>query len=262
MARNGSTSLEPQHLPTQIVGNKNMPGLTIGRHEVHELAALFVRYLSDLERRSHKWRSYQRENILGLWEATIHGDIDEAWPNEDVVWKYINAFDQLFFASKLYQLIEVEVLDEKHPQEWAHCTWLQRRDRKSLIVIKVWAATPAFRSGRPQDRRAELMQTILHELVHAVFSLFACKCEERRQARYAGTGHTGHGPAWMNLANAIVDAPADLYFDFGNRSLYRDVMGIEVSRHYEASRYHKVSHAVGDLTSRFSSMSMQHCEDV
>ncbi|KAL9074115.1 MAG: hypothetical protein Q9161_002525 [Pseudevernia consocians] len=64
----------------------------------------------------------------------------------------------------------------------------------------------------------ETLQTLLHEMVHAVFAVYECRCgtcaRVDNRARNTGVSGSGHGPVWRELGQAVQEE-ANRMFDFG-----------------------------------------------
>ncbi|KAI9719316.1 MAG: hypothetical protein M1812_003646 [Candelaria pacifica] len=54
----------------------------------------------------------------------------------------------------------------------------------------------------------EVLETLLHEMVHAVFQIYHCHCDDCLRKEYCTReiGYTGHGEAWADVARAVEDA--------------------------------------------------------
>ena len=53
----------------------------------------------------------------------------------------------------------------------------------------------------------EVLQTLLHEMIHAVFNVYECRCctcmMRENHARNTGVSGSGHGPVWRDLGQAV-----------------------------------------------------------
>ncbi|MCJ1458676.1 hypothetical protein MMC28_009050 [Mycoblastus sanguinarius] len=78
-------------------------------------------------------------------------------------------------------------------------------DLKYPTKVLIEIVAPAADKNWDESTVQNLLATCLHELAHAVFELFECKCVrcQCHDHRRVGSGFTGHGPQWKKLAEAI-----------------------------------------------------------
>lgn len=62
----------------------------------------------------------------------------------------------------------------------------------------------------------EVLQTLLHEMIHALFNVYECRCASCTTAenRAVNTGVSGHGPNWRELGMAVQEE-AERMFEGG-----------------------------------------------
>ncbi|MCJ1449175.1 MAG: hypothetical protein MMC23_009694 [Stictis urceolatum] len=73
------------------------------------------------------------------------------------------------------------------------------------IAIKLNPRTTGWdRNLQRPLRRLKILTCILHEMTHAMLSLFSCECtSERSPSRARTVGISGHGPSWSELLDVV-----------------------------------------------------------
>lgn len=78
---------------------------------------------------------------------------------------------------------------------------VDRRNTSAMfLIIRLDATQPYRREGQiVRNDLEDVLETLVHEMAHAYFMLFACPCESCQRE----LGATGHGPVWQELKQAM-----------------------------------------------------------
>ena len=115
---------------------------------------------------------------------------------------YFELFDDLIFAGSLKLYVTIFLVDDIDGPETLGNTVFSldhTMDNPSLTIRIVERAhfLPASLCG------TAVLQTLLHEMIHAFFMLYHCHCSKCVIRGVANIGITGHGLCFRSLAKAI-----------------------------------------------------------
>ena len=143
-------------------------------------------------------------NALQRWRTWIQpGNLQPKVDTQYFGLRYVfHIFDDYFFRRALRSRVRLEWV-EGSPRELGYYGSTRpdpnfEHSRNTLIEIvrpNEWS----------QDSVQQLLSTLIHEMAHAVFRLFECRCVQcSRQIHIErGRGLTGHGPEWRKLVEAM-----------------------------------------------------------
>ncbi|KAG8533351.1 uncharacterized protein KY384_002134 [Bacidia gigantensis] len=118
-------------------------------------------------------------------------------------------FDKTFFRGLLTnsQRVNLEVVTEDAGEgEWlGHTVVSDKLSSNTQATIRVRKLRR--KDFNPRHILQCLLETLLHEMVHAVLELFACCCRVCfcKRNLLATVGLRGHGPTWIRLGKALQD---------------------------------------------------------
>jgi hypothetical protein len=117
--------------------------------------------------------------------------------------KWFKIFDTIFFHGSLEDRIKIDVFVAKTRDEsFIHGCYYTIQRKISINLIPNGVRKYGFR-GTPVQY---YISTLLHEMLHAFFTIFSCVCEDcksKEAASKGGLGATGHGPVWMKTCRAL-----------------------------------------------------------
>ena len=119
--------------------------------------------------------------------------------------KYCKTLDQILFAGSLGRFTDVQFEPDMDQSRKLGYTSLPGTDAsgKPLLNIRISALTIA---GNIDDDGAEVLEVLLHEMIHAFLMLFHCHCVDCLKESATEIGYTGHGKTWEKMANQIQQA--------------------------------------------------------
>ena len=141
----------------------------------------------------------------------------------------MKAFDDFFSFGALKGMVRLELHHGVNPPPSGPAVGLTGYDQKPPQVL-ITLSNYHERWTTPRYRYNGIVGTRLHEMVHALFWIYCCKCAHctTDETTRGTVGFTGHGPSWERLA-AEVKAAMPRHFDdlaaFGGF----DHMGVEQS---------------------------------
>ncbi|KAI4132925.1 MAG: hypothetical protein LQ347_002359 [Umbilicaria vellea] len=208
---------EPRAHPQVQLGPRSsqVPLQTTRAYRAQELADKTRKGFSYL----HRWRTLTKKQLAAKRRITelnanaelrymnITQDNVSAWPTLSDLHDYLKAFDDFFFFGALKDWIRLDLQHDDIPCCGVIAVGLTRSDAGppgTLITITdrhaLWQE-PAYRYN-------EILGTLLHEMVHALFSVYSCNCAQCLvdEAVVASVGLTGHGPVWQSLAARVEEA--------------------------------------------------------
>ena len=122
-----------------------------------------------------------------------------AWPTCAILNAYKDAFCDCFFSGALKSFVEVGI-EISNSRSLYGTTQSHPEHGVPYALIKI--INPHSRGRCLSEMRAAVLQTLLHELVHALFEVYQCRgelCNEHFMILNT-RGFTGHGPSWVYLA--------------------------------------------------------------
>ena len=193
-------TLEGHTIGFKIVWNSPVDGINFKAqtYTANQIAETFSRMTLEDFDWEIKRLALQRWNIIvpGLLEGPL---LREAEFDLQPVY---HVLDDFLFRRALRSNCGVEWADAQK----AHCRevgWAEKEDNIRGPKHMIYIVRPSVRTPRTVQ---DCLDTLLHEMCHAIFSL-ACQCAicgcELNEMN--GEGLTGHGPAWQIVAPAIED---------------------------------------------------------
>ncbi|PVH81441.1 hypothetical protein DL98DRAFT_624114 [Cadophora sp. DSE1049] len=215
-------------------------GLGLSGQDVWDQMIPIINRAAEEAGRSAEWeeatRAYDENNDLSAnaWDndeiVVVNGKIEKGKVNLE---KQQAARDEVLLR-KRYDLIRKAIGEELLPEQYVKLSFI-RKDGK---FAPQWAANKEkgkekilgkTYSSRVDDRvtpntvRVDIMVyertdislnlprmrnytgTLLHEIAHALFGLWACNCDEceEEDVTTEGVPDSGHGPAWMDISLAL-----------------------------------------------------------
>ncbi|KAI9705967.1 MAG: hypothetical protein M1836_005373 [Candelina mexicana] len=155
---------------------------------------------------THQVRNVQLSNPMHNANGLHPNDLD------NITQCYFKFFDDFLFGGLLgaYDGLTsvVRVPDQSFRKPLYGCTSFTFRDENQSVpgvLIKInqqLGPSTAFTAAEDLD---DIIQTLLHEMVHAMFGIYACHCVGclRNESRVGEIGLTRHGEAWVKLAKAV-----------------------------------------------------------
>lgn len=128
------------------------------------------------------------------------------WEIDLCVQRAFELFDEYFFFDQLGRYTRVELVPGLLRSGCFGCTGGDPSRGEPYVLIKL-DYQGADGSGLAPEAKAANMKNVLgvllHEMVHASFQIFRCKCSQCRRDKPYMVGHRGHGFAWIELANVV-----------------------------------------------------------
>ena len=124
-----------------------------------------------------------------------------AWPTVPDLEEYMKAFDDFFFFGALKIWVRIELQHNDIPCDGGICVGTTQFDlNPPQVLIKMSNRHAIWKD--PNHRYNSILGTLLHEMVHALFLFYGCKCRSctTDDAKRRTVGFTGHGPSWKSLA--------------------------------------------------------------
>ncbi|KAI9648127.1 hypothetical protein NHQ30_002759 [Ciborinia camelliae] len=129
---------------------------------------------------------------------------------------YFEYFNNMIFGGGLNALRCTMTLQEPNAQQRARCvlgSTVDKRAEKDTTIHNVRCHISVFVRYPAPKTEAEAvvllrnyLGTMLHEMVHAFFSIYVCKCNfscRRKNLEFEESGMTGHGLHWLNASRSI-----------------------------------------------------------
>lgn len=163
--------------------------------------------------------------------AKLNAEMDSTWPAHKDMVSYMKAFDHFFFGGHLQcrtKLLVCECSMELNGMEAVGETELDLKKKSPSILITISRQHHLF--ADPEDRRREVLGTLLHEMAHGLFMLYSCDSMHSLDDRFRCefVGRTGHGPTWKSLALLIQEKFAEVWPEL-QVSVDLDCLGIMTS---------------------------------
>jgi len=111
---------------------------------------------------------------------------------------FFELFDDILFSSMLKDFVRVEWIA---PNPYFLGILNASPDKAVVSVICVPLQNPKW----PDRSLEDFLDTLLHEMAHALFAVYKCHCRvcECEINLMTGEGVTGHGPAWWSIVGAV-----------------------------------------------------------
>ena len=178
-------------------------------YEAEELAAIAIGWFNrddlvlDTSMQVNAIKKIHEYNAFALNVQYLY-----SWPTEEIIKNYLTELDNLFFFGSVRRWIKGLV---RSPRTFpittgpAHAAVGLTSDNLKFPYVDIKLCT--FPWEQQQQRRAHaILWTLLHELLHAYFDVFTCRCRvcEQFKVLHQGKGLVGHGQCWVNVALEIV----------------------------------------------------------
>ncbi|MCJ1444219.1 MAG: hypothetical protein MMC23_004720 [Stictis urceolatum] len=196
--------------------DRKLHGLHPQSHHIEDIRAAFTNCWDAPMGQWSDRRVANYNDLVDYWENddTLKRE-DEVgpWPNDKVANEYFDLLDRLFFDGRLRSWVTLKVVGSddlyRHGRRIAGST-MYVNDNKPHVLIKL-----SDRSELTHDlgrRRAEVLSTLLHEMVHAIGRVYACNAIPCGQLEHVinGIGLTGHAPVFKSMATRV----ASLFVSF------------------------------------------------
>jgi hypothetical protein len=136
---------------------------------------------------------------------------------QDLLLLYFEYFNTMIFGGGLNALRCTLELAEPNPEQKERKvlgTTIDTRQRLEITKHNITAHIQVFVRQQPKsetvEQKVQLLQdylgTMLHEMVHAFFSIYVCKCDDRcvkYYHEYSESGVTGHGEPFLKASRSI-----------------------------------------------------------
>ncbi|OWO97693.1 hypothetical protein B2J93_2453 [Marssonina coronariae] len=207
----------PQNI--DVVFSRGVPKinlLVLSGHCPDALLCVLEKYFQD-----HRSDSLLQRHALQQFLTTKEKQLKSRAPLESksIFKTYYDALDTIFFFGSLKDLCKISIcpprsLGRNRVGQFINFGVTGRDGYAGLIELE--DTTERFVDPGVHTRKwrvHDYIETLLHEMLHAYFDIFACICHarcERRKKRALGT--SGHGTAWQWAALAIEEKSGDLFF--------------------------------------------------
>ena len=183
-------------------------------HSAESICAALKEHLSRVpsEWTDTQWKALRKLKKEGLWSRS-----EPNATNLQSMGRCFEIFDGLFFNGLLseYCILFFPVTERRwgYSQRYGYCElWYpdlreQWKFRSWLPPLMCDIVINFFTSTTSSERRAaDLQDTLIHEMLHALFSLYTCKRDNGCcWAAMEGEVWAGHSPLWMEAGQAIED---------------------------------------------------------
>ncbi|KAF7960701.1 hypothetical protein EAE96_000375 [Botrytis aclada] len=159
--------------------------------------------------------NWRRSNLSDL-AAVIKSPWLKGKKEQDLLDLYFSYFNAMIFGGALNAMRCIMKLEEPNEDQKAKNvlgTTVDKRGEKTTTRHNVRCYISVFvRSPPPQNEKdskkllENYLGTMLHEMVHAFFSIYVCKCNtscRRKVLEFEQSGMTGHGMQWQRAARSI-----------------------------------------------------------
>ncbi|TEY47579.1 hypothetical protein BOTCAL_0304g00140 [Botryotinia calthae] len=159
--------------------------------------------------------NWRRSNLSDL-AATIKTPWLKGKKEQDLLNLYFSYFNAMIFGGALNTMRCTMKLEEPNEEQKAKNvlgTTVDKRGEKTTTRHNVRCYISVFvRSPPPKNEQESkillenYLGTMLHEMVHAFFSIYVCKCNFRCKGKvleFEESGMTGHGMQWQRAAMSI-----------------------------------------------------------
>ncbi|KAM0128037.1 hypothetical protein ACHAP3_008477 [Botrytis cinerea] len=159
--------------------------------------------------------NWRRSNLSDL-AATIKTPWLKGKKEQDLLNLYFSYFNAMIFGGALNTMrctMKLEEPNEEQKVKNVLGTTVDKRGEKTTTRHNVRCYISVFvRSPPPKNEQESkvllenYLGTMLHEMVHAFFSIYVCKCNfscKRKVLEFEESGMTGHGMQWQRAAMSI-----------------------------------------------------------
>ena len=127
---------------------------------------------------------------------------EDSWPTQGEIEDYFDIFDRLFFLGSLEGSVLLTLVPQLiwHDQPLNLANGLTTTSEEvgvccAYVKVQVWDRKSKTRDF--ETKRRKVLTTLLHEMVHAVQSIYSCDCENCRAS------DCEHGPAWLMVIKEL-----------------------------------------------------------
>ncbi|KAF7943699.1 uncharacterized protein EAE97_005769 [Botrytis byssoidea] len=159
--------------------------------------------------------NWRRSNLSDL-AAVIKNPWLKGKKEQDLLDLYFSYFNAMIFGGALNTMRCVMKLEEPNAEQKARNvlgTTVDKRGEKTTTRHNVRCYISVFVRSPPPENEEEskillenYLGTMLHEMVHAFFSIYVCKCNtscRRKVLEFEESGMTGHGMQWQRAARSV-----------------------------------------------------------
>ncbi|KAF5871907.1 uncharacterized protein Bfra_008933 [Botrytis fragariae] len=159
--------------------------------------------------------NWRRSNLSDL-AAVIKTPWLKGKKEQDLLDLYFSYFNAMIFGGALNTMRCTMMLEEPNAEQKARNvlgTTVDKRSEKTTTRHNVRCYISVFVRSPPPKNEEEskillenYLGTMLHEMVHAFFSIYVCKCNtscRRKVLEFEESGMTGHGMQWQRAARSI-----------------------------------------------------------
>lgn len=162
-----------------------------------------------------------KDNWTACSLSCLAGIVEHPWvrqrSDQDLLLLYFEYFNTMIFGGGLNALrCTLELVEPDEQQREKRVLGTTKDVRHNLDVTKhnITAHIQVFFRQQPKpetvDQKVQLLRdylgTMLHEMVHAFFSIYVCMCDDRCRQQcleYRENGVTGHGEPFLKAARSI-----------------------------------------------------------
>jgi hypothetical protein len=222
------TTRPKEHIPPPITREDFQIGhLKPCAYSVESISEAIVDHLKRTE--------YTAKQKQGIDRFKHHGTFSLSDPqNIDDIWKFFSIFNDVFFNGVLTGYCDIEAYEDTHYRNKQNvrgeCSYPGNFTRDPRFVReKPHAFIGIIKQQRDEyittlDRVQVIHQmifTLLHEMLHAIFVIYGCMCEngceKKMRFLHVEGPWKGHFPEWIVAANAITQA--DSYYIHGTKAI-------------------------------------------
>lgn len=180
-----------------------------------QISSSLIRYTEllrnlDPSPESIQWNRYMQRQRQGLrqWKRLESGKYEHLGV-EKLLDAYAKCIDDLFFGGLLKGFYKIGFMDSSVMRGvYGWCSHGRKFEHGFEIEIKIsnCRGLGSFEiMNRPSQLR-EYLNTLIHEMIHALFQLYCCEsCPGCIAKNEAGVGTSGHIMSWQSLAISIED---------------------------------------------------------
>lgn len=160
-------------------------------HDPHGLVRASKKWTKHKPSPSHL--TFEAGQVVRLFLRKAHSDGELDFGDLQVMMDHI---DSLFFAKKLKGRVFL-VSDNGWEYNPAYNNFLGMCSPNPSGPIEIWI--------RPHQTNINLVHTLIHEMAHAYLMEYSCFCGECNSISALHLGRTGHGKAWQELMEFMVE---------------------------------------------------------
>ena len=204
-------TIQSHTLPTNVISNelgiflkpKTQPAFRPCQHSTYDLIGTIAKYSyamvnSDVE----DMRARQQLTLTSFkpWDGPI-----DVTKSKARLQGYFRTLDKVLFAGSLKPYTVVNFSTKLDASESLGTTSLDSEStvNEPRVYIKISTKLETFDAAAPDRQGRAILETLLHEMVHAFLILFHCHCSGCLAEHITAIGITGHGDAFATLAEEI-----------------------------------------------------------